>query len=282
MPLIRSKSALIVDSINTENPGLPVRLTLGNCYLYNYQYIDATKARCMVKGRWGSGLGGRQWVTYNKLDVDLLTKNCKRDVVDNSGKTTLDYLHVINFRYGFDLEPGDIKDLSVVNKTCVLEIQPESTTFCGRVEFKVIAPQPDIGQVISTKEMTMSTDKYPAGGLLNGFVLTVSHDYSMVGEALYTQPSGILVDSDAIALASVLKSVDGVPWGIVADTKYSLIGSEILYNGTVADYPESEFKTDVVRDRYEHVMIIKPVPTTTGLTAQPLVIHYNLYQNERS
>lgn len=282
MPLIRSKSALIIDSINAENPDLPTRLVPGNCYLYNFQYVDATRARCIVKGRWGSGLGGRTWVTYNKLDVDLLTKNCERDVVNNSGRSTLDYLPVINFRYGFDLEPGDVKDHSIVNNTCILEIQPESTTFCGRVEFKVVAPKPDIGQVISTKEMTVNIAKYPAGGLLNGFVLTVAHDYSMIGEALYTQPSGVLVDEDAIALAGELKSVDGVPWGIVADTQYSLIGSEIQYNGTVSEMPESDFKTDVVRNRYEHVMLLKPVPTTTGLTAQPLVIHYNLYQNERS
>lgn len=282
MPLIRSKSALIIESINAENPKLPKPLTLSNCYLYNFQYIDATKARCIVKGRYGSGIGGNTWVTYNKLDVDVLTKNCERDVVENSGNSTLDYLPVINFRYGFDLEPGDVKDHSVVNKTCILELQPESTTFCGRVEFKIVAPRPDIGQVISSKEMTVNFAKYPTGDLLNGFVLTVAHDYSMIGEALYTQPSGVLADADAIALANELKSVDGVPWGIVADTLYSLIGSEILYNGTVVDYPDSEFKQDVVRDRFEHVMIIKPVPTTTGLTAQPLVIHYNLYQNERS
>lgn len=282
MPLIRSKSALIIDSINAENPDLPTKLAPSNCYLYNFQYVDATKARCIVKGRWGSGIGGRTWVTYNKLDVDLLTKNCERDVVDNSGRSTLDYLHVINFRYGFDLLPGDIKDHSVVNKTCILELQPESTTFCGRVEFKVVAPQPDIGQVISTKEMTVNIDKYPAGGLMNGFVLTMSHDYSMIGETLYTQPSGVLVEADAIALAEELKRVDGVPWGIVADTLYSLIGAEITYNGTVTDCPASEFKTDVIRNRYEHVMLIKPVATTTSLTEQPLVIHYNLYQNERS
>lgn len=282
MPLIRSVSALVIESINKENPNLPVPLERGNCYLYNYQYIDELTSRCIVKGRYGTGIGGRSWVTYNKLDVAVLTKNCERDVIDNSGKTTLDYLHVINFRYGFNLEPGDIKDLPVLNKVCTLELQPECTVFCGRVDFKVVKPLPDIGQIISAREYDTQLNKYPANGLLHAFILTMCHDYSAIGETLYTQPTGVLDVDDATALATELKSVDGVPWGLVADTKYSLVNAEVTYNGTVTDYPESALKTDVVRDRYEHVMVVAPVSGSTGLTEQPLVIHYNLYQNERS
>lgn len=282
MPLIRSKSALVIESINKENPQLPIPLSVNNCYLYGYQYVDHVKARCLVKGRYGSGFTGKTWVTYNKLDVATLTLNCARDVADTKGKTTLAYLPAINERYGFDLKPVEIQDLPVVNSVCKLVVQPESTIFCGSVDLKIVAPRPDIGQIISTREYATNFADYAMGELIPAFLLTASHDYSLIGESLYTHPTGVLDATAATALSTELKTVDTVPWGIVADTLYSLVGADVAYNGLISEYPEDKLKADVMRERFEYVMVINPVHTTTGLTDQPLVIHYNLYQNERS
>lgn len=280
MALVRSVSALVIEAIAKDNPDLPYVPTVNNCIAYDFSYIDSVKATCQIKAVFGTGLRGRHRVRYNKLDVDILTQAVNRELPRTVGTNTLSYLGIINSRYGLNLKPEEVINLPVMDSgnTCRLTIRPESLIFCGTVDLQIRTPLPGISEAILQRQLDPVFNTWNIGAEIPGFLLTRGHDYSAVAGILTTLSSGTLDSQTTSTLATALKSVDTVPWGVVPDTLYSLSNADVIYNGAVADMPALYAINN--SGRYENVLVLMP-DGETGLTA-PLVINYNIYSDLRS
>jgi hypothetical protein len=281
MALIRSISALVLDAIAKDNPDLPIKPTLDNCTPYAFATNEARRSQCLVKGRFGSGLRGKTRVWFHKLDVDVLTKLIDRSVPKVAGTTTLAYLPAINRMYGFDLKPSEIVDYPVINngKTVRLTVQPENIVFCGTVDLTIRESYPTLVDLITVKDIEPAFNPLGFGETIPAVVLTYAHDYSAVGGLLAPLTVGVLDTATSTALATGLKTVDTVPWGLVPDTLYSLADAEVLYNGPSANVPEAW--RPYTSTRYDYVLLIQPV-NSVGLSDFPLIINYNVYSELRS
>ena len=284
MPLIRSKSKLVLASVLADNPSLPWVPTLDNTTVYGFKYYNRTKSTCILKGLYGKGYSGKHQVRFNKLSVVTLTKNCNLTLVKKSGVTsTLGYLDEINKRFGFDLKATEVVDYPLLQSgtVCRLAIQPESVIFCDTIDLKLIDALPKLSDLISTHDLSANMNVYQQGTLVSATMLTKGHDYSALGNDLIKLNAGTLDDTTAIALATALKTIDTVPWGLVVDTQYSLIGAVVQYNGLVATVPDELQVADIISPKFVYVLIVQPTGNT-GLTTAPLVIHYNDYLDIRS
>lgn len=283
MPLIRSRSRLIIDAVAADNPDLPFVPTLENCYVYGLQTVQAKKSVAMIHGRFGTGYRGRIQVWFNKYDVKTLTHNCDRNVINNGGKTTLAYLEEINRRYGFELKPNEIQDLPVMSggTICRLTIQLECLMYTGTVDFRITEPQPDLSELITIRDLEPQFNTHGMGTAIPGAVLAQGHDYSDVADVL-SAVTGTLDTASATSLSTALQSIDTVPWGIVAETLYSLVGAEVLYSGPTVGLPAELQVNDLLMPGYAYVLVLKPAHVNTGLTATPILYHYNVYTAIRS
>lgn len=281
MSLIRSKSKLVIDAVITDNPNLPFVPSIENCYVYGLKTTTAKKTTAYLQGRFGTGYRGRALVTFNKYDVATMTLNCDRDVVGNGGRTTLAYLEEINRRYGFDLKSSEVQDIPVMSNgtICRLAIQRESLLFTGTVDLRIIQALPDLNEQITVRDLEPVFNPAGVGTLVGGQMLAGGHDYSEVASVL-REVSGPLDAPTAATLSAALQSVDTVPWGIVSDTLYSLVGATVLYNGPIVGLPESA-PVELVKKEYDNVLILTPAGSV-GMTLTPIVFHYNVYNVIRS
>lgn len=280
MALIRSVATLVIEAIAKDNPDMPFKPTVDNCIAYDLRYLDDTKATCKVKAIFGTGLRGRSQVVYNKLDVDILTQGIDREFPRTLGTNTWAFLPLINARYGLDLKPSEVINLPILDSgnTCRLTIRPESLIFCGTVDLQVRTPLPGIGEAVTQREITPDFNTWDFGSTIPGMFLTRGHDYSDISALLTTLNVGTPSAQVISNLATALRNIDTVPWGIVENTLYSLAGSEVLFNGSPAAMPE-QYKGNN-SEHFDRVLVLSPVGTT-GLSA-PLVVNYNLYSDLRS
>jgi len=283
MPLIRSKARLIIEAVAADNPDLPFVPTLENCYVYALQTIESKRSAAIVHGRFGTGYCGRHWVWFHKYDVAVMTKNCDLEVVDNGGKSTLAYLEEINRRFGFDLKPAEIQDLPVMNNgtTCRLKPQLECLMYTGTVDFAIVGPQPDLAELITQRDLEPVFNPHQVGVNIPGAMLAQGHDYSDVADVL-TNITGTLDTVSSTTLSTALQSIDNVPWGIVANTLYSLVDAITLYTGPAVGIPPALELSAYVMPGYDSVLALQPVTDGTGFTNTPIVIHYNVYTVIRS
>ena len=283
MPLIRSKARLIIEAVAADNPDLPFVPTLDNCYVYALQSTESKRSAAIVHGRFGTGYCGRHWVWFNKYDVAVMTKNCNLDVVENGGRTTLAYLEEINRRFGFDLKPSEVQDIPIMNNgtICRLKPQMECLMYTGTVDFNIVGPQPDLSELITVRELEPEFNHNDVGLEIPGAILAQGHDYSEVADVLETI-TGTLDTASAMTLSTALKSIDTVPWGIVANTLYSLVDASVLYNGPVVGAPQSLKDAGLIMPGYDSMLALTPVTENTGFTDTPIVIHYNVYIEIRS
>ena len=283
MPLIRSKARLIIEAVAADNPDLPFVPTLDNCYVYALQSTESKRSAAIVHGRFGTGYCGRHWVWFNKYDVAVMTKNCNLDVVENGGRTTLAYLEEINRRFGFDLKPSEVQDIPIMNNgtICRLKPQMECLMYTGTVDFNIVGPQPDLSELITVRELEPEFNHNDVGLEIPGAILAQGHDYSEVADVLETI-TGTLDTASAMTLSTALKSIDTVPWGIVANTLYSLVEASVLDNGPVVGAPQSLKDAGLIMPGYDSMLALTPVTENTGFTDTPIVIHYNVYIEIRS
>lgn len=283
MPLIRSKAQLIIEAVAADNPNLPFVPTLDNCYVYALQTTESKRSAALIHGRFGTGYCGRHWVWFKKYDVAIMTKNCDLEVVENGGRTTLAYLEEINRRFGFDLKPNEVQDLPIMDNgtVCRLKPQMECLMYTGTVDFKLVGPQPDLAELITQRELEPMFNHHGVGVDIPGAMLAQGHDYSEVTDVL-VKIADTLDTAGATTLSTALKSIDTVPWGIVANTLYSLVGASVIYNGPVVGAPQSLKDAGLIMPGYDSVLALTPVTENTGFTDTPIVIHYNVYIEIRS
>lgn len=283
MSIISSKAGLIIEAVAKDNPSLPFVPTLANCFVYKLTAKNAKKSTSLIHGRFGSGYTGKLVVTFNKYDVTTLLINCNRSMPKASGTTTLAYLEEINRRYGFDLYPNEVQDLPLQSNgtVCRLTLQPEAGMYTGSVDLTLVSPTQDLDQLIIIRDLTPELNITDMGATIPGAMLVQGHDYSEVAKSL-TGLSGTVSAVQATALSSALKSVDTVPWGIVEKTQYSLVNATVNHSGPIKDIPTALGLAEYVNTTYDAALVITPETEGTGLSATPIVIHYNIYTDVRS
>ena len=282
MSLIARKAGLIIDSVARENPTLPIVPTIHNCWVWHYRYEDDENGWCYIRGRAGSGLTGKRLVKYRKLDLAVLLQGCTLQV-PRTGTATTSYVGQINTMFGLDLTVNDIvnKPVADTDTHFTLEMLSTHTLYRGKVEFSIGIRADKISTVITARDLEVDIDVYRSVLQMPGSMLSAGHDYSEIGGDLTAYNVNYLfTDTRVVPFVQLLQSVDNVPWGVVAATKYSLFGATVLYNGSTKDCDTEPF---MVNTAYDRVLIINPISddkTTFG--PYPIVFHYNLYAAART
>lgn len=284
MALIRSRDALVHEAIRVDNPQLTTLPDFTNCWVYDYQNEEDGRVSCYVHGKHGTGLRGRLRVKYNKYDVDIMTINVNKVIPKSAAMTTVGALHAINLLYGFALRFDEVIDHPIVNDVIILEPTEKSLLWRGRTEFYQKEPPPTLASMISARELDISAvDEFGMSIALVGSVMSMRHDYTAVKDVLSQVTAGTVLDTDAASsLVTALRSVDGVSWGFVPDSLWTLCGATVAYNGPVADVNMPEI-ADIFQTGFDRVLVLNPIANeTTKFAPTPIVFHYNEYSIVRS
>lgn len=275
MALIRNRSVLVIDAIIRDNPELS-HLNRSNVWVYRFREEEEGKASALVHGRYGMGAYGRMRVKYNKLDVDVMTLECNKTLPRTAAMSTVGVLATINELFGFALKYDEVFDHPIVDGLIILEPKPSSALWRGRTEFYFYDPGPGLGTIITDREMDLSAmDKYGVALAFPGSMLSMGHDYTELRAELSVFNSDAII-SQAVAtdLSVRLKAVDGVSWGFLPNTSYSLAGARVIYNGPVSGVPPVAL--DMVASKFDCVLVLE-LSGDVGLSATPVVFHYNNY-----
>lgn len=284
MALIRSRDALVHEAIRVDNPQLTIVPDFTNCWVYDYQNEDDGRVSCYVHGKHGTGLRGRTRVKYNKYDVDVMTINVNKVIPKSSAMTATGALHAINLLYGFALRFDEVIDHPIVDDVIILEPTEKSLLWRGRTEFYQKEPPPTLASMITARDLDISAvDEFGMSLALVGSVMSMRHDYTAAKEVLKPLTQGTVLDTSAAsALVTALRAVDGVSWGFVADSLWSLCGATVAYNGALADVNMPEI-ADIFQTGFDRVLVLNPIADeNTRFAPTPIVFHYNEYSIVRS
>lgn len=284
MALIRSRDALVHEAIRVDNPNLSIVPDFTNCWVYDYRNEDDGRVSCYVHGKHGTGLRGRLRVKYNKYDVDVMTINVNKVIPKSSAMTTVGALHAINLLYGFALRFDEVIDHPIVDDVIILEPTEKSLLWRGRTEFYQKEPPPTLASMVTARDLDISAvDEFGMSRALVGSVMSMRHDYTASKEVLKTYVGGTVLDSaQASTLVTALRAVDGVSWGFVDNSLWTLSGATVAYNGPLADVNMPEIK-DIFRSGFDRVLVLNPIANeVTKFAPTPIVFHYNEYSIVRS
>ena len=275
MALIRNRSVLIIDAIIRDNPELS-HLNRSNVWVYRFREEEEGKASALVHGRYGMGAYGRTRVKYNKFDVDVMSKECNKRLPRTAAMSTVGVLATINELFGFALKYDEIVDHRIVNGLVILEPKSSSPLWRGRTEFYFYDPGPALGGIITDREADISAvDKYDVATAFPGSMLSMGHDYTELRSTLSAFIVDAVIDqSTADDLSVKLKGIDGVSWGFLPDTAYSLAGARVVFNGLVSEAPASA--SDMISSKFDNVLVLE-LSGNVNLSATPVVFHYNNY-----
>ncbi len=284
MALIRSRDALVHEAIRVDNPQLTIVPDFTNCWVYDYQHEDDGRVSCFVHGKHGTGLRGRTRVKYNKYDVDVMTINVNKVIPKSSAMTTSGALHAINLLYGFGLRFDEVIDHPIVNDVIIIEPTELSLLWRGRTEFYQKEPPPTLAGMVTARDLDISAvDEYGMSLALVGSVMSMRHDYTAAKEVLKPLVAGTVLDTVAAdALVTALRAVDGVSWGFVPDSLWTLCGATVAYNGPLADVNMPDI-ADIFQTGFDRVLVLTPIADeVTRFAPTPIVFHYNEYSIVRS
>jgi len=275
MALIRNRNVLVIDAIIRDNPELS-HLDRSNVWVYRFREEEEGKASALVHGRYGMGAYGRTRVKYNKLDVDIMTAECNKKLPRTAAMSTVGVLATINELFGFALKYDEIVDHPIVDGLIILEPKSSSPLWRGRTEFYFFDPGPALGTLITDREIDLSEmDKYGISLAFPGSILSMGHDYTELrAELSVFNPDAIISQSVATDLSVKLRAIDGVSWGFLPDTLYSLAGAKVIHNGPVSEVPP--VAVDMVASKFDRVLVLE-LSGNVGLSATPVVFHYNNY-----
>lgn len=272
MAIIRSRSVLIIDAVKRDNPGLE-HLDRSNTWVYRFREELDGRMSCLIHGRYGMGAYGRLRVKYNKLDVDVMTKECDKGIPLSAAMSTVGVLATINELFGFALKYDEIIDHRIEGGVIILEPKANSSLYRGRTEFQFVSPGPSLAGIITDREMDISAmDTYGLSTQLVGSVLTMGHDYTEFLPELSALAVNDVIDQAAATLLSPkLKTIDGVSWGVSTGAQWTLVDARVVYNGNTADATNP-----MVSKKFDKVLILQ-LPTGVGFSDAAIVFHYNTY-----
>lgn len=278
MALIRNRADLILAAVRLDNPQLSQQLSLGNCSVYRYGNFSKSKGFCTVKGRYGTGVRDKVIVKYNKLDVAVLLAGIDAMVNFTGATTTKDLLPAFNTRYGFDLTVADIVDKPLESGGTVarLELANSSTLYRGTTTFKVFPALPTLSAVVGQRQLDPVLQYWPVQSGFNGSMVSIGHDYTILGQQLVGLQAGVLSDTQAVTLASWLSAVDANPWVGHGPANYSLKEATVVYNGPVEALPANY--SPLLRALFNHILVVTPSPIqNTNMGSAPIAFHYNVF-----
>lgn len=219
---------------------------------------------------------------------------------------THDILPEINRYTGFDLAPDEVINLPIADGEHVavmLQVTPKAIWFTGGIAIPLDSPlQVSEGKPITLIDLDLSIAglKTPyTGDRINPGVLTYDVNYTdTLMLAAVTAPNGNdpVNPTDGVAIAAMLKRMDGLPWQHISPpaklTPYNIFNYYVAYNGPVEDYKHvvthynyrlsyrgEGYLAKLIKTPREDQMFVlvlapPPIATNSGLTSDPIFIHY--------
>ncbi|QXO09862.1 hypothetical protein pEaSNUABM38_00140 [Erwinia phage pEa_SNUABM_38] len=207
---------------------------------------------------------GKNWVTYDRVPIASML-----NLLPNAATLKVDYptnvyalLRAINRRWGIGLGEADVINDPITldgdgKGTVTMMIHPDSYLYTGSFTFNIIPGDANLDENVTVT--TLSGMNYPDGSTTalagsKGYAQPYSYsfDFTLKEAELRT----LKVGTDLGTLADILTYITKTTWtngASDADNAYTLLGSEILYNGlNSSSYPTSS--------AFKYLVIVKMGP----------------------
>lgn len=284
--------------INRDNPGLVLTLTPENVTVTGVTALTSGERNtsALVTGTKYSGYRGSNTVKYNRIDLEVLTKNVMFSV-SVSPETPRDLnsiLPFVNAKLGIFLEPGDYVNgpLTPNQESLLFEgvfnIAANHPIYRGALRVVVQGYTVSLEDLVRVREANPLKDQSPhVTGRFNASILTFGHDYTnlqnlWVGWVPGTFVPGVnLTELNAKNLASALSAIDGLPWTFAnTNREFNLRAAQVLYDGPpIPQWAGSEANPEP-NYTYDRVLIIQPNATFCSNLAVGkgwgIMLHYDL------
>lgn len=218
-----------------------------------------------------STFDGSMTVRYIRLALDELTVLVP-DVIQLPPVTnTLEFALAFNKVYGTSFTAADIESSPVVleNGSGPVTLVAKSTSlgWIGSVTFNVIPGRTPLTGLATTLPGLNFPDPYENKPF--GWAYSYWRDFSLAESLL----SPVLANNpDWVNIRDALVQITTDPWVLVGQSKFSLDGASVLYNGVVESAPHGN-------DRYDQVMVVQLGSACLGYSGR-LFLHYNVPDND--
>lgn len=279
--------------IKAANPTIQVTPDANNSYLAKATYVDE-QASGLFAGKYGSGLAGYVDLTWRRLDIAKLFPSDWAKVYITEKKPLHDLLDDIYRSTGYRFGVEDIQNQSLVGADfpyiATIKAVEGNPIYFGEAVVTFVNRKYRLDEVVQQSELTPQLSYVQSvGGRQRAEYVTYGLDYTPVGATLLANyPTGKILDwtvdgsqaqLDTLALASLLRSVDTLPWKAVNETNvWTLSGGKVAYNGPTKDFNNALLDPRTPNDAYDNVMVIDFVTDRNGPSGwygSALFVHYN-------
>lgn len=273
MALYKEPIQAILDAITALNPGT---ILVKPEYTFGLPVVVAEDAKftntsLLITAKDSlTPYDGAVTIRYRRLPLSDLLQLVPTTIKANDLVTTIDLANRLNEAYGLNFTTDDIVDepLTLVGGegAATITAKPNSFGWLGSVTFQIAVGNYTIGQYLTVTALPGLY--YPEQDITKPFGRMYSYwrNFSTVQADLLGMTT---MDGPTItALKAALITVTGDAWVNDIESRYSLAGATILYNGITAG------STDLNPD-YSHGLIVQLTGSCLGLSGT-LNLHYNI------
>ena len=284
MALFPDPLTSILAAITAQNPGVSLiasQYTFGNPTPYTDPNGQTNTSMTITTNTPDSPYTGSVTVTYFRWQLQDLLKQLPLPLKFNGLTTALAMAQKMNDYFGTNFTAADIDDGPVTvagdgSGTLTLTAQANSLGWVGTVDLPFVLGNFDLGTVITTTALPGLM--YPERDETKPYAEAYSYwrDFSPQESLLVNHTTA---DTDLTDIATALTQNAGsaqVTWVTTGQTRYSLAGASITYNGTTAAYPTNSDGSARVNTGYTNVMTVLLDPVQNLGYTGTLFLHYNV------
>lgn len=284
MALFPDPLTSILAAITAQNPGVSLiasQYTFGNPTPYTDPNGQTNTSMTITTSTPDSPYTGSVTVTYFRWQLQDLLKQLPLPLKFNGLTTALAMAQKMNSYFGTNFTAADIVDGPVTvaadgSGTLTLTAQANSLGWVGTVDLPFVLGNFDLGTVITTTALPGLM--YPERDETKPYAEAYSYwrDFSPQESLLVNHTTA---DTDLTDIATALTQNAGnsqVTWVTTGQTRYSLAGASITYNGTTAAYPTNSDGSARVNTGYTNVMTVLLDPVQNLGYTGTLFLHYNV------
>lgn len=274
MSLYRNPLDDILENIKALNPGvvLPV-----SDYLFSNPVVitpDASgnNTQLVVSEKSiNSAYQGSVTVSYKRLDLATLLTLIPGTIRGYGITSTAQFIAKLNSRYGLLLTTADVADTPIVvdgegNAEVVLQAVQNSLGWVGSVTFQLVKGDLPLPSLLTQK--TLPGLPYPNADVRKPYGEMYSYWRDCSNRALDLAAVETLEGTDIAALAALVKLITGDDWKATGQSRYSLSGASVTYNGTTEG-------NNMLKPFFERGLVIVLGEDCLGLSGT-LYLHYNM------
>jgi len=284
MALFPDPLTSILAAISAQNPGVSLiasQYTFGNPTPYTDPNGLTNTSMSITPNTPESPYTGTVTITYFRWQLQDLLNQLPLPLKFNGLNTALAMAQKMNTYFGTNFTASDIVDGPVTvagdgSGTLTLTAQANSLGWVGTVNLPFVLGNFDLGTVITTTALPGLM--YPERDETKPFAEAYSYwrDFSPQETLLVNHTTA---DTDLTDIATALTQNAGnsqVVWTTTGQTRYSLAGATITYNGTTAAYPTNSDGSARVNTSYSNVMTVLLDPVQNIGYTGTLFLHYNV------